>query len=205
MNKKPGQIKFKLDGKEGYINPKEQIVFYDERFFEANFTDPEFISKVNKAVRDSNPKMRKSKLNVGCGYRPKQDSLNLDQDPLVYPDVVRDIEEGLPFDSDKFKEVYSSHIIEHVKDVFFFIYEIWRVSKNHGKVTIIAPYAGYTEWAIQPDHLRSINYGWFDRWEPKHHSVQNESKQTRGAQFNVIRKELINECREIEFHLEVIK
>jgi predicted SAM-dependent methyltransferase len=161
------------------------------------------IAEVLKKHRQTLPKS--NKLNIGCGFRPFMDYINLDYDENVFPDVIRNVDEGLPFDSNKFSEVYSSHVIEHVKDVFFFISEIWRVSKNKGKITILCPYAGFLEWAIQPDHVRLINYNFFDRWRPEHISVQNELKQTRGAMFNIISKEIINEGKELKFILEVVK
>ena len=131
--------------------------------------------------------------------------MNLDHDKNVFPDIIRNVEEGLPFEDNRFKITYSSHVIEHVKNLFFFMSEIWRVTKDKGQVIIIAPYCGFLEWAIQPDHLRLINYNFFDRWKPNYSSVQNELKQIRDARFEVKKTELINEAREIRFTLEVVK
>lgn len=159
----------------------------------------EALKKYRKTLPESN------KLNIGCGFRPFMNYINLDYDENVFPDIVRNVDEGLPFDDNKFEEVYSSHVIEHIKDVFFFMSEIWRVCKSKATVTIIAPYCGFLEWAIQPDHVRLINYNYFERWRPEHVSVQNELKQLRGAQFNIIKTELINEAKEIKFILECVK
>jgi hypothetical protein len=195
-------IKFIMDGKEGELNTETNIVSYNGMFFDPNYCNQSFIAKVNKAIRQGH--QNNLKLNIGCGFRPLIDMINLDYDEDVYPDIVRDLNEGLPFDSDRFEEIYSSHVIEHIKDVFFFVYEIWRVSKNKAKITIICPNWN-TEWAIQPDHLRFINLDYFERWRPEHLSVQNELKQTRGAKFNIISKEAFNENRELKFVLEAIK
>jgi SAM-dependent methyltransferase len=163
------------------------------------------IAEACKKYRQSLPKTKKLKLNVGCGFRPFDNYINLDYNEKVFPDVIRNVDDGLPFDDSKFDEVYSSHVIEHVKDVFFFMSEIWRVCKNKGKITIICPYAGYMEWAIQPDHLRLINYNFFERWKPAYMSVQEEDKQLRGAKFNILSKEIINDGKELKFILEAIK
>jgi len=193
------------------IKYKNSICSYNTETFQCYMmegsdipTQP-MIAEACKKYRQTLSKTKKLKLNVGCGFRPFDGYINLDYDEQVYPDVLRNVDDGLPFDDNKFSEVYSSHVIEHVKDVFFFMSEIWRVSKSKGKVIIICPYAGYIEWAVQPDHQRLINYTYFERWQPTHISVQNELKQLRGAKFNVINKEIINEGRELRFELEVVK
>jgi len=162
------------------------------------------VAKLNYIKRQKDTSKR-TKLNVGCGFRPFTDCINLDYNKSVYPDIVRDVDRGLPFEDDRFEEVYTSHVIEHVKDIFFFVSEIWRVTKNKGKVKVIAPYCGFLDWAIQPDHLRLINYNFFERWQPDFCSVQDETKQIGNAQFNILKTELINEAREIAFELEVVK
>ncbi len=162
------------------------------------------LAKLNYILR-SEDKTKKKMLNIGCGFRPFVDFINLDYNKEVWPDVVRDIEKGLPFEDNRFEAVYSSHVIEHVKDVFFFMSEIWRVTKNKGQVIIIAPYCGYLDWAIQPDHLRLINYNYFSRWQPEYNSVQDELKQIKEARFKILETKLINEAREIRFLLEVVK
>lgn len=196
-------MKFNIDENVIEVTEEGRILKNGRELTDADCTQT-FVARVNKGIRDGNPFPR-VKLNVGCGHRPFQDSINLDYDETCYPDVIRDLKEGLPFDSDKFEEVYSSHVIEHVQDVFFFMYEIWRVSKNGAKVRIIAPYCGHLEWAIQPDHVRMINWGFFDRWRKDWKSVQTETKQTRNAFFNILSTQLINESREITFLLEVVK
>lgn len=165
----------------------------------------EVVAMAAKMYRDKLPKPEKLKLNVGCGFRPFTGYINLDYDEYVHPDVVRSIDDGLPFDDNKFSEVYSSHVIEHVNDVFFFMSEIWRVCEKGAKVTIICP-NGHNPWAsYEPDHKRQVTYAYFRRWVPTHRSVQNELKQLRGAQFNIISREFINDEKELKFVLECVK
>ena len=196
-------LKFNFEGKEFEYDTETCVVNAENELMQKILSDNQLGTKFLREIRKKMPEP--SKLNIGCGYRPKMDFINLDYDPIVNPDMVRDISEGLPFDSDKFEEIYSSHVIEHVKDVLFFMYEIWRVSKNKARIEILAPYSGFLEWALQPDHLRLMNWGFFDRWKPEWRSVQNEDKQCRGAKFNVIKEELFNEAREIRYILEAVK
>jgi predicted SAM-dependent methyltransferase len=196
-------IKFKLRGMDAEID-ENNILTVNNQKFDANYCTQQFAAEVNKALRESSPSDGK-RLNIGCGFRPFNNFINLDYDPITYPDIVRDVDEGLPFDSDKFEEIYSSHVIEHVKDVFFFMYEIWRVCKNGAKIKIICPNCNYLNWAVQPDHVRLIHQDYFERWKPEHLSVQSELKQTRGAKFNIIVKRAFNDEKELEFVLEAVK
>jgi len=165
----------------------------------------EIVAKAAKMYRDTLPKPEKLKLNVGCGFRPFSGYVNLDYDEMVHPDVVRSVDDGLPFDDNKFNEVYTSHVIEHITDVFLFMSEIWRVTEKGGKVTIICPNGHNMFSSIEPDHKRQISWRYFDRWRPEHRSVQNELKQLLGAQFNYISRELINNEMELKFVLTVVK
>ena len=193
-------INFELNGFK-YQLDDQTFQFYGEP--NAPETSQDILATVLKAYRDKLP--IPTKLNVGCGFRPFSGYLNLDYNTRCKPDVLRNLDEGLPFDDNKFEEIYTSHVIEHVKDVFFFIYEIWRVSKPGAKVKIICPNGHNLFSSIQPDHLRQISYDYFERWRPEHRSVQDELKQTRGAYFNIISKEIFNEERELKFELEVVK
>lgn len=188
-----------------------KFVHNDETFmtmkFDTECEEPtqEVIAKLTHHYRSTLPKPEKLKLNVGCGFRPFTGYINLDYDEMVHPDVVRSCDDGLPFDDNKFSEAYTSHVIEHVNDVFFFMSEIWRVLEKGAKLTIICP-NGHNPWAsYEPDHKRQITYSYFRRWQPTHKSVQNELKQLRGAQFNIISREFINDEKELKFILEVVK
>ena len=187
-----------------------RIVHNDETFqtYAENYVDEitqEMIAIKAYEYRQSLPNPDKLKLNVGCGFRPFTGYINLDYDEKVHPDIIRNVDIGLPFDDNKFSEVYSSHVIEHINDVFLFMAEIWRVTEKGGKVTIICPNGHNMFSSIEPDHKRQISYRYFDRWRPTHRSVQNELKQLMGAQFNYISREFINEDKELKFVLEVVK
>jgi len=74
-------------------------------------------------------------LDIGCGYtaHPKAtiicDVLNL-ADYYVGKKFIQLTEKKLPFKDNQFDFVISSHIIEHVEDVPFFISELERISKK---------------------------------------------------------------------------
>lgn len=77
-------------------------------------------------------KIKYPKLNIGCGWNKKEGFVNIDKAPEVKPDMVVNIEQGLPFPDNSFEYVYSSHCIEHVRPQYwsFVLNEIARVSKD---------------------------------------------------------------------------
>ena len=72
------------------------------------------------------------KLNLGCGWNKLDGFVNIDISKEVKPDIVLDIERGLPFRSDSIAYIYSSHCLEHVKPCNwqFVLDEIMRVAKD---------------------------------------------------------------------------
>ena len=53
-----------------------------------------------------------------------------------------------------FDEIYSSHCLEHIRDINFVMKEIYRVLKPNGKAVIVVPYY-ITEYAFRdPSHVR---------------------------------------------------
>jgi len=149
-------------------------------------------------------------LNLGSGNRPGDRNMgwiNVDIDEGCNPDVIRDLDKGLPFDSNSVDYVRASHIIEHIDDVFFFMYEIWRVSKPGGIVEIIAPNHAHL-MSIYPNHKRFIRPQYFEMWRPDWDSinaVMNVSQETFGAMFISLREEIIENSGAIRFILKVIK
>ena len=155
-------------------------------------------------------------LNLGSGNRQRpqdQGWINLDIDKGSNPDIVRNLDDGLPFDSDSVDAVYASHVIEHVDDVFFFMYEIWRVCKTDTLIEIIAPNHAHL-MSIYANHKRFIRPQYFDMWGPKQAyinqdgiftGVQNFEQETLGAEFISLSESIIENSGAIRFVLKVIK
>lgn len=72
------------------------------------------------------------KLNLGSGTKYLKGYINLDFEPSLNPDIVCDLDKGLPFPDNSIDEVYSEHLLEHVKDILFVLKEIKRVLKPNG-------------------------------------------------------------------------
>lgn len=125
------------------------------------------------------------KINLGCGYRPREGWINIDIDPAVNPNVVRNIEKGLPFSDSVADEVYASHVLEHVNDFFFVMQEIWRVCINGAIIKIIVPHWQY-QAAFDPDHKRVIIPRTFNMYQPSFGGVQSMELLRGKARFDIV-------------------
>lgn len=153
-------------------------------------------------------------INLGCGNRRMDNCINLDRDTRCKPDIVADFNDKLPFEDNSVEYVYCSHVIEHVDDIFHFMYEIWRVCVHEAEVHIIAPNYNYPYWAIQPSHKRFIRQGYFETWDTEHMKqtysptftpTMNYDIDTKGAKFKVNQEGTLNEQKELFFKMTVIK
>lgn len=81
------------------------------------------------------------KVNIGCATYHAPGFINIDINPLVKPDMVRDVTRGLPFDDSSVGEVLTSHFLEHIdsRDLLFLVGEIYRVLAGGGVWSIVVP------------------------------------------------------------------
>lgn len=149
-------------------------------------------------------------LNLGSGNRkrPQEEGwINIDIDKTCNSDIVRDLDNGLPFEDNSVDRVYCSHTIEHVKDIYFFMYEIWRVCKPDALIEIIAPNHAHL-MSIYPNHKRFLRPQYFDCWKPKEmylNTTMNYEYETYGAEFLSLNESIIENSGAIRFVLQTIK
>lgn len=121
--------------------------------------------------------MQIKKLNLGCGADIKEGYLNIDliQQPGV--DKIVDIEKfPWPFKDNEFEEVYTSHVLEHVKDLEKTMKEIHRICKNNGLVVIRVPHFSCGVGYRDPTHKRLFSYFTFDYFSnPKNYYKRKDS------------------------------
>lgn len=121
------------------------------------------------------------KLNIGSGYKRYDGFLNVDDDPLVEPDFIVNLEEGkLPFDDNSVEEIKAHHILEHIGDGFIsLIQDIYRVCKHGAIIDIIAPHHNHEVFYGDPTHKRPITVNgmylfskkYCDNSKEQHHST----------------------------------
>ena len=115
-------------------------------------------------------KDKKVFINLGCGTHFHEDWVNIDFSVTGKDVISHNLNEGIPFPSDFFEVVYSSHVIEHFtkKDAMNFLSECFRVLKNDGILRIVFPdlegiiieYQKHLSLAINGDKKSAMNYDW---------------------------------------------
>lgn len=139
------------------------------------------------------------KLNIGCGFECKPDYINIDSDPRVRPDIIRNIERGLPFSDNTCEEIFCKHIMEHISPdlIHFIMREFYRVLIPNGRLKIIVPIGkGLTN---SPEH-KSF-------WDYKSYLFFTEWNLREPYKFNLIKQEVVGSDigEELHFELEVTK
>ncbi|MEZ5346405.1 MAG: methyltransferase domain-containing protein [Pyrinomonadaceae bacterium] len=102
--------------------------------------------------------MEKKILDVGCGANKFEGSIGLDNNPRTGADVIHDL--GVvpyPFDDDEFDLIVSHHAVEHIPDVIAFVEELYRITKNGGRIRLLTPHYTNPDWATDPTHRNHFN------------------------------------------------
>ncbi|MDD4908445.1 MAG: class I SAM-dependent methyltransferase, partial [Candidatus Omnitrophica bacterium] len=79
-------------------------------------------------------------LDVGCSKNKMKGAIGLDINKESHADIVCDLEKIFPIKDNSFDRVYCKHLLEHLKDPESVIREIYRVSKDGGRVTLEVPH-----------------------------------------------------------------
>ena len=128
------------------------------------------------------------KLNLGCGMDYRDGWFNIDFNKKIKTDLCWDIEKKrLPFKDSSIDYVYCSHFLEHIKDLFKVLDDIWRVCKNGAIIEILVPH--YTGTSASKF---SFHYNYFGIDSFMHLTKEpNTSKERYGiARVNVLKQEL---------------
>lgn len=98
------------------------------------------------------------KLNIGAGIKKMEGFINIDISPDAKPDLLLDIEDGLPFEDNSTKETYAYNVLEQIsspKKLIFVLNELWRITSKDGFVMVRVPNANFiTAWQDPMDCRR---------------------------------------------------
>lgn len=102
-------------------------------------------------------------VNLGCGYRPIKDWINVDHARGPEVQVVWDLRRGLPFQDESCSAIFSEHLIEHVprEDAERLLAECHRVLASGGVLRLSTPDAGryLRSYAGDQNFLRDPAFG----------------------------------------------
>lgn len=148
-------------------------------------------------------------LNFGCGNKYHEECVNVDINDEVYPDVVADLSQPLPFKDGSFEKVALSHVLEHFAKPLRVMEEVWRVCKDGALVYIVSPHP-YSVWAWgDPDHKAVISPEWmgFVSWPiyDANWKIKSPMSQLRPAcDFDVTEYRVVPVGDEIEGNVEYL-
>ena len=97
-------------------------------------------------------------MNLGCGGKYKEGFENLDKLEHLKIDKKVDLEDAkLPYEDNSVGLVLLQDVLEHIKDPFPLMKEIWRVCKDGAIVDIECPYPWSDYQACDPTHVKAYN------------------------------------------------
>jgi len=100
------------------------------------------------------------KVNLGSGFNRIDGFVNVDDDPLVNPDYIVNLDDvniKLPFEDNTVEEIVAHHILEHIGTGFIpLMQEIYRVCKHGAIIDIHVPHHFHEAYYGDPTHKRPI-------------------------------------------------
>jgi len=126
------------------------------------------------------------KLNIGCGGDIKKDFVNVDCVKLPGVDKVYNLNKyPWPFKDNEFVEVNAFMILEHLENWTKAMEEIYRITKNKGKIRITVPFFPSMYSVTDPTHKNFFTYLTMDYFQPNHPGNYNFN-----AKFNIVVKRI---------------
>lgn len=131
-------------------------------------------------------------LHLGCGTTRLDGWVNCDFVATEFADQVFDAQVApWPFEDNSVREIYASHMLEHLADFNTFFKEAWRVLEPNGAVGIRVPYGGHSLAWSDPTHLRPWYAGSFCYLQPGYgEAVRNPQEFEWSAPFGVAKIDL---------------
>lgn len=129
------------------------------------------------------------KLNIGAGNKKYDGFLNIDDDPLVNPDYLVNLEEAkFPFEDNTVEEIRAYHIFEHIQNFIPLMQEIYRVCKHGAVIDILAPHHNHEVFYGDPTHVRPITVNGMYLFSKKHclkNQAQKDSSSGLALKYGV--------------------
>jgi predicted SAM-dependent methyltransferase len=107
------------------------------------------------------------KLNIGCGLKQIEGFVNVDNDPMVQPDMIVDLNKfPWPFEDNEFDCIVAKDILEHLgnvpSDIIPVLKEMYRISANAALWEVQSPHWMCDNAINDPDHKRFITIEMFN-------------------------------------------
>ena len=114
------------------------------------------------------------------------------------PDILWDLERGLPFESNSVEYIRANQVVEHIRNIELFFKEVYRVCVDGAIIHIETPHYGSEEsWR----DITHVNH--FSVLTPDFLCEQNYLARRNGWKFSLVKKEVYG--WNLVFELKVIK
>ena len=130
--------------------------------------------------------MNELKLNIGSGHRRFEGYYNVDNDPLVNPDYIVELDSEnvhLPFEDDSVDEFYCHHILEHIRAIIPLFQEMYRTGKHGAIVDIEVPHHQHDSFYGDLTHVRPISVAAMCALDKEFDTLGSSS--STGTKYNV--------------------
>lgn len=145
-------------------------------------------------------------LNLGCGFKKIEGFVNIDYREEMQPDLLINIEDGLPYKDNSVNIVRCFDFLEHIHSnkVIFVIEEIYRVLRNNGMFEHFTPstdgrgafqdpmhrsFWNINSWLYYTDDLYRNLYGIKAKFEGQNKDIITDEKNkiihTKGILFAI--------------------
>ena len=106
------------------------------------------------------------KLNLGCGYRKKENFINVDQDDHCSPDVICDLsKDKWPWPNDSVTEVSFEFSLEQLGEtrsqLMHVFQELYRVCQNEALIKIVCLYPRHDMFFLNPMNTHRLSAPFF--------------------------------------------
>lgn len=108
-------------------------------------------------LSEFNPPKNFSKVELGAGDKKLEGWINVDISDEFKPEIVCDINSGLPFKNDSIGEVRAFSVLEHLDETIDCLNEIWRVCADGAILCIYVPHCRSTMGVADPTHKKLFN------------------------------------------------
>jgi SAM-dependent methyltransferase len=113
----------------------------------------------------ASPLRAKRALNLGSGFRPRSDAVNVDISDACSPDIVHDLRKfPWPLESNAYDYVFADDVLEHLPDTIASMEEIHRICAPGAVVHITTPHFTCSNAYTDPTHCHQFGYFTFDHF-----------------------------------------
>ena len=129
-------------------------------------------------------------IDIGCGgAKNPMARYGIDRLQLLGVDYVCDLEvQPLPFADSSVDVVFTSHTLEHIRNLDHLLREIVRVAKPHASVHVTVPHFSNSLAFSDPTHVRFFGYFTFDYYCKQKHSRWWVPSYTSDVWFTIVSK-----------------